>query len=143
MRLKVIEPFKMESDPLQILNSHVHRTWDTANYDEPWRNLPEIPTMAEIMPKEEEGHQRSVEEKWNDYQNDPIYDPKLPKNIIDGPWPSKEDYISSHYQILREDAVAPLREAIKFFKQNRNMNDDSSACIYTHVSNFIIRLNSL
>lgn len=132
----------MEPDPLQILNSHVYRTWDTGSHDESWRNLPEIPTIAEIMPKEEDGDQRREEENWNDYQNDPIYDPKLPKNIIEGPWPSKEHYISAHYQILREDSVAPLREAIKYFKQNRNMNDDNSTCIYTHVRAFTLRLSS-
>jgi helicase required for RNAi-mediated heterochromatin assembly 1 len=134
----------MESDAWQILDTHVRRTWDTGKYHEQWRNLPEIPTKAEIMPKdEEEPCQRKEEERWNDYQNDPIYDPKLPKNIVDGPWPSKKDYISAHYQILREDAIAPLREAVKFFRQHRHMDDDNYACIYTHVSVFNLRLNIL
>lgn len=123
---------------MQILDAYIHRTWDVGNHQEQWRNLPEIPTKAEIMPKDDQNRdQQSEEEKWNDYQNDPLYDPKLPKNIIDGPWSSKEDYISAHYQILREDAVAPIREAIKSFKQHPRMNDDNGTCIYTHVSCFI------
>lgn len=119
----------------KILDAHFRKTWTQQNHHEEWRNLPEIPTKAEIMPNDDEGEQRVQEENWDDYQNDPIYDPKLPKNIINGPWPSKEDYISSHYQILREDAVAPLREAVKYFRQHRHMNDDNDTCIYTHVSN--------
>jgi helicase required for RNAi-mediated heterochromatin assembly 1 len=131
----------MESMALQILGAHIHRTWDTGNHHEQWRDLPEIPTKLEIMPEiDENTRPRSREEKWNDYQNDPVYDSKLPKNIIDGPWPSKESYISAHYQILREDAVAPLREAIKSFKQHPNMNDDNDICVYTRVRALIRHL---
>jgi helicase required for RNAi-mediated heterochromatin assembly 1 len=132
-----------DSKAWQILDAHIRRTWDTDNHHEDWRNLPEVPTKAEVMPKnDDDADQRSNEESWDDYQNDPIYDPNLPKNIVNGPWPSKQEYISAHYQILREDAVAPLREAIKYFRQHRHMDDDNSTCIYTHVSAFITSLIS-
>lgn len=123
-----------DSTSWKILDAHVRKTWAQQDYHEEWRNLPEIPTEAEIMPEDDEdAEQRIQEENWDDYQNDPIYDPKLPKNIIDGPWPSKKEYISAHYQILREDVVAPLRESVKYFRQHRHMNDDNDTCIYTHV----------
>lgn len=125
-----------ETDPRDILKAHIHKTWAREDYSEEWRNLPEIPTKSEIMPTEEHPHprRRIQEEKWDDYQKDPIYDPKLPKNIIDGPWPSKEAYISAHYRILREDAIAPLRESVRYFAKHPRMNDDRDTCVYTHVS---------
>jgi helicase required for RNAi-mediated heterochromatin assembly 1 len=138
----------MEAESFKILESHVRRAWDTGNHHEQWRNRPEIPDKAEIMPLEEEdsglrnNRNRNREEGWNEYQKDPIYNPKLPKNIVNGPWPSKEEYISAHYQILREDAIAPLRESVKYFRAHRNMDDDSSTCVYTHVSASISHLNS-
>jgi helicase required for RNAi-mediated heterochromatin assembly 1 len=125
----------MESDPMKILETYVRKTWDGGNHLEQWRNLPEIPNKAEIMPKkDEDADPQKNDENWDDYQKDPIYHPDLPKNIIKGPWPSKEEYISAHYQILREDAIAPLRASIKYFKKHRNMDDDKDTCIYTHVS---------
>lgn len=132
-----------DSKAWQILDAHVRRTWDTDNHHEEWRNLPEVPAKAELMPKDDgNADQRSQEENWDDYQNDPVYDPNLPKNIVNGPWPSKQEYISAHYQILREDAIAPLREAIKYFRQHRHMDDDDDTCIYTHVSAFIMSVIS-
>jgi len=75
-----------------------------------------------------------AEEKWNDYQKEVIYDLDLPENIVDGPWDSKESYIGSHYQILREDAIAPLRLSVELVKANPGMDDDETTCVYTHAS---------
>jgi helicase required for RNAi-mediated heterochromatin assembly 1 len=133
----------MESETLEILETNVRRTWDSGNHPEKWRNLPEVPNSAEIMPAEDETiDTQCSEENWDDYQKDPVYDPNLPKNIVDGPWPSKDEYIGAHYQILREDAIAPLRQSIQEFRRHRSMDDDKHTCIYTHVSNKSNRFGS-
>lgn len=95
-----------------------------------WITLPEVPTAKEIMPKEPDKY---VQEVWDEYKNDPVYDPKLPINIIDGAWPSTKAYQETHYRLLREDAVAPLRNAVAKVRQNPGMGDDKETLIYTHV----------
>jgi helicase required for RNAi-mediated heterochromatin assembly 1 len=117
----------------KIIQEHVLKPYGRELHIEPWRNLPEIPDKSEIMPKENERDRYKVEE-WNDYQKDPVYDVNLPVNIIDKPWPSKEEYISAHYQILREDAIASLRNSVKSFKRNPEMDDDNFTHVYTSVS---------
>lgn len=37
---------------------------------------------------------------------------ELTENTVVGPYISKEEYLESHYKLLREDAVAPLRDVI-------------------------------
>ena len=74
------------------------------------------------------------DERWDDYQKDPVVNPDLPHNIVEGPWPSKEEYIGGHYQIVREDAIAPLRQSVALVKKTPNTPDTDDTCIYTHVS---------
>jgi helicase required for RNAi-mediated heterochromatin assembly 1 len=128
-----------EGDANRILQRHIHKTYEDAAFAEEWRNLPEIPSSAEILPPSKDGLETEDEtfkqnEGWNDYQKEPVYDPNLPRNIVDGPWPSKEAYIGAHYQILREDAIAPLRQAVADVKRNPAMYDNVDICVYTHVS---------
>lgn len=124
------------SDPQKdILRDHIKKPWRKAVYTEAWRNLPEVPNKEEINCDVRADGRFGREAKWNDYMRDPeYYHAKLPHNIIDGPWPSKQEYVSAHYQILREDAVAPLRNAVGFYKMAPTMMEDEGTCIYTHVS---------
>ncbi|KAL5343497.1 P-loop containing nucleoside triphosphate hydrolase protein [Aspergillus crustosus] len=71
----------------------------------PWNLKPEIPTSEEIL---------GTDDEFVD----------LMPNQISGPWESKEAYLKSHYELLREDAVAPLRDAVAVFRSNPDMNDD-------------------
>lgn len=119
----------------RILREHIHKSFQANIFPEPWRNLPEVPSSAEINPADDDDGELS-EEKWNDYQDEPAYYRKLPHNIVDGPWPSREAYLGAHYQILREDAIAPLRQAVSVFSKDPSMNDTPEIAIYTHVSNF-------
>ncbi|KAM5448740.1 putative RNA helicase [Microsporum audouinii] len=57
----------------------------------------------------------------------------LSVNQIQGPWPSKEDYLKTHYELLREDAVAPLRDAVAYFRHDPKMSDSSQCCVYEKV----------
>jgi helicase required for RNAi-mediated heterochromatin assembly 1 len=121
--------------PDQILRDHIVKPWKQVEYPEAWRNLPEVPNKSEICPNVDPLVSKMVEqEAWNDYQNEPGYEMTLPDNIIVGPWTSKEDYIGAHYQILREDAIAPLRYVVSEFRQHPNMLETNDVGIYTHVS---------
>jgi helicase required for RNAi-mediated heterochromatin assembly 1 len=66
-------------------------------------------------------------------QNQGGDDITLPYNIINGPWQTKEQYVAAHYQLLREDGVAPLRNAVDSFKAQPDMMDSGDTCIYTQV----------
>ena len=93
---------------------------------ENWRKLQEVPSAKEILSeglKAYEGHGQI-----------PGEEPQLPENIVDSPWVSKEKYVSTHYQLLREDVVAPLRNAVASYRANPMMNDDDCVSIYTNVS---------
>ncbi len=113
-----------------ILTAHIKRDYQNRLYEESWRNLPEVPTKEEIILGTTSGS-KFVE--WDEYQQEPNYNPGIPHNIIDGPWPSKEDYIRAHYLINREDAIASIRESVNSVRRRPEMIDDNDTCIYTHV----------
>lgn len=79
-----------------------------------WLSLPEIPPPSEILIPEGE----SV---------------VLPRNRIDQPWTKKERYLKAHYKLLREDAVAPLREAVAKFRKDPLRMGDNDIRIYDEV----------
>jgi helicase required for RNAi-mediated heterochromatin assembly 1 len=117
-----------------ILRSHVNKPYAQNNYPEAWRNLPEIPSSEEIMPSQRESD--NTQEEWDDYQKDVSYHPKLPFNIIDGPWRSKSEYIGAHYQILREDSIAALRRSVAHVKERPHDMESDETFMYTNVSGF-------
>ena len=82
-----------------------------------WRSQPEFPASAEILLA---GHE----------------DVLIPANKIDGAWKSKEKYLKAHYNLLREDVVSPLRDAVELFRRNPDMmeNDSRVICIYEKVN---------
>jgi helicase required for RNAi-mediated heterochromatin assembly 1 len=76
-----------------------------------WLSLTEMPTNSEIGDTGDE-------------------DVALAANKIKGKWKSKEKYLRAHYELLREDAVSPLREAVDTFRQDPDMMDSQSVSIY-------------
>ncbi|KAF3479697.1 helicase required for RNAi-mediated heterochromatin assembly 1 [Arthroderma uncinatum] len=54
-------------------------------------------------------------------------------NQLQGPWPSSENYLKTHYELLREDAVAPLRDAVAYFRHDPKMSDSPHCCVYEKV----------
>ncbi|CZR63092.1 related to NAM7-nonsense-mediated mRNA decay protein [Phialocephala subalpina] len=120
------------SEARQILEEHIQQTWKNGNFGtNSWVLKPEIPTSEEILPPYKKKELK--EESWNDYQEDPVYDPNLATNIIDGPWSSRKTYLRSHFEILREDAVASLRESCVKFRADPSMIDDKDTRVYTNV----------
>lgn len=59
----------------------------------------------------------------------------LAPNQIDEPWESRESYLSAHYELLREDTVALLRDAVAYVREEPMMTDTQEFCIYEQVFN--------
>lgn len=118
----------------EALKAHINKEYECGNFAEEWRNLPEVPGKDEVWSINDPQKEIPVQERWNDYQKDPDYSSSLPHNIIDGSWPSKAKYLGAHYQIIREDEIAPLRKSVASFKAHPDMMEDDETHIYTHVS---------
>lgn len=69
------------------------------------------------------------------FENDPVdvgdssdYQSRLPleclSNKVKEPWLSKMEYLRMHYQLLREEAVQPLREAVAKVRDNPEARED-------------------
>lgn len=83
-----------------------------------WLHREEIPTSKEISGDGKRPGQDAVE---------------IPVNTINAPWASKANYLRAHYELLREDAVAPLRDAVAAVKALPAMQDNDVVCIYEKV----------
>lgn len=83
-----------------------------------WQTKPELPSSEEIM--------------GTDVPGDVV---ALTANCISGPWISKEKYLEAHYSLIREDLVAPLRNAVAYVRDNPSMKDTADVSIYEKVNN--------
>lgn len=105
-----------------LVNKSIRQYFDIAGNDDEasgkaWLQKPELPTPEEILAADA-----------------PDENVPLAPNQIDGPWPSTEEYLETHYNFIREDAVAPLRDAVNRVRHNPHMKDDKSISIYEKVS---------
>jgi hypothetical protein len=85
----------------------------------------------------------SPKELNGDGDDDPDAEIEIPVNKISGPWDSVTEYLSGHYRLLREDAVAPLRNVVSEVRVETGIMEKDSqenACIYEKVcpSRFIV-----
>ncbi|EEH33080.2 helicase required for RNAi-mediated heterochromatin assembly 1 [Paracoccidioides lutzii Pb01] len=85
-----------------------------------WTAKPELPTANEIL---------GIDEN-NGCADGSV---SLLANKVQGSWPSTEIYLRTHYGLLREDAVAPLRDAVAYVKEDPRMKDSTDVCIYEKV----------
>ncbi|KAF2014622.1 P-loop containing nucleoside triphosphate hydrolase protein [Aaosphaeria arxii CBS 175.79] len=69
-----------------------------------WLEKPEIPTHSEFLPQ---SHPASDAQRIIDVNDGPE------PNKVKGPHQGKEDYLRSLYNLAREDAIRPLRDAIE------------------------------
>lgn len=95
------EPFisSQPSERLEMTLNRGIRSYAQANrvYNpDDWTSLPEIPDATELFDAGRTGHDSAIE---------------LEDNIIVGPT-TREDYLQRHYRLLREDAIAPLRDSV-------------------------------
>lgn len=86
-----------------------------------WTSFPEIPAALEVFDKGRKDHEQTLE---------------IGENIIVGPYTSKEDYLERHYSLLREDAVAPLRNVVselQVYPYLKEKDSANNALIYERV----------
>nr|OQO30883.1 hypothetical protein B0A51_01507 [Rachicladosporium sp. CCFEE 5018] len=109
------------------LNPHVRQYFEPAtkpNDAGPWLERLEIPSPAELL--ELNPDVTDASDIVSVVPNKPI-----------GAWESKEAYLSAHYELLREDSVKPLRNAVSAFRKHPDESEDfftnNSLGIYQNV----------
>ncbi|KAE8157032.1 P-loop containing nucleoside triphosphate hydrolase protein [Aspergillus tamarii] len=112
------QPTKPTVHPVIPVNQDVKAYFAEKVLDssQPWLLSPEIPSPDEIMGA-------GSETEFVDL---------LPNRIV-GPWNSKNEYLKAHYELLREDSVAPLRDAVAYFREDPEMQDTNIVSIYEKV----------
>ena len=102
----------LNKDIRQYIHDQEKKNKSVGNGD--WRGRPEIPTNDEVS--------LAVKEEVT-----------LIPNKIRGKWKTKDKYLRAHYELHREDAVSPLRDAVDKFRKCPDMNDDHTLHIYEKV----------
>lgn len=97
----------------------------TSSATNTWVSKSEIPSADEIMGVDDAA------------STDDCLD--LVPNIVQGPWPSKDVYLKTHYDLIREDAVAPLRDAVAYFRADPSMMDSQVVSVYEKVCPILIQ----
>lgn len=111
----------------QSIRKYVKKLDDLTNLSD-WKALPEIPSPEEIFDSGRQHHDEVVE---------------VLENIVLGPYDSKEDYLERHHSLLREDAVAPLRDAVSDVQANPHlMEADTSHGAFIYEKVWIYRKTS-
>ena len=87
--------------------------------NEEWLLKPELPSSAEILGTD-----------LPEYEEDRV---QLMPNHIEGPWSSRNSYLRAHYELLREDSIAPLRDAVAYVRDEPQMMDSKEVSIYEKV----------
>ncbi|KAI9717555.1 MAG: hypothetical protein M1812_004696 [Candelaria pacifica] len=110
------QPVRASVPANQAIRNYVFSSQSPVNAAS-WLSRREIPTSAELL---------------GTPGGDSVGDQGTPLrfNRIRGPWQSKEEYLSTHYELLREDAVGPLRIAVDKVRNKPSMNDGDDVCIY-------------
>ena len=87
-----------------------------------WTRKREIPSSLEIKGEDENA---TIEDEI-----------EIEVNRVHAAWESKEKYLESHYRLLREDAVTPLRDAVSEVRETPHIVEQDScenAAIYEKV----------
>lgn len=96
----------------QKLNAKVREYYEApAPTGGDWLARSEIPGSAEIMDRE----------NLSNASSDIV---ELPANKLLGPFTSKEEYLQTHYELLREDSLRPLREAVTAVRETPAAHED-------------------
>ena len=87
-----------------------------------WTTFREVPSSSEIFDEGRTEHTEAVE---------------VHENIVVGPYSSNSDYLERQYSLLREDAVAPLRDVVsevQAYPRMMESESDNDAYVYEKVS---------
>ncbi|KAJ5104558.1 ATP binding protein [Penicillium alfredii] len=89
---------------------------ETPDTKEDWTLKPELPSADEIL--------------GDDPPSDEVH---LAPNHISTPWPSVQTYLRTHYTLVREDSVAPLRDAVAHVRNVPQRKDTKDLSVYEKV----------
>lgn len=76
-----------------------------------WTTFRDVPSSYEIFTPDRADHEDNLE---------------VSENIVVGPYSSKDDYLERHYSLMREDAVAPLRDVVSEVQMYPRLTEDES-----------------
>ena len=116
-RGRLVDPERtseLPSRPASLLNTSIRKyvvAEESRNDISHWSTLPEFPATYEIFDEGRQNHEKDVE---------------IDENIVVGPYPSKDDYLSRHYALLREDAISPLRDVVSEIQFRPNIMEEAS-----------------
>lgn len=116
----------LPAGPVAVANTDIRNYFVGPKFsgdDEQWLSKPEIPSPEEIVGTDSASSDDCVD--------------LMPNNVV-GPWLSKDLYLKAHYELLREDAVAPLRDAVAYVREDPRMMDSQTVAIYEKVSFFLL-----
>ena len=100
------------------------KTFDRPVDSSSWTIFRDIPSSSEIFTPNRADHEDNLE---------------VSENTVVGPYSSKEDYLERHYSLLREDAVAPLRDVVSEVQMYpRLMESESENCAHVYEKVFIM-----
>ncbi|KAH7410083.1 P-loop containing nucleoside triphosphate hydrolase protein [Phaeosphaeria sp. MPI-PUGE-AT-0046c] len=83
----------------------------------PWIDKPEVPSPSEILAPEQSTFTASDSQGLIDVGE------SLRPHRADGPYPNNEEYLGTKYELLREDTIRPLREAIQEVRQSPYLDE--------------------
>jgi helicase required for RNAi-mediated heterochromatin assembly 1 len=102
-------PFRPNND----IREYVELGRKTVHGAGAWVSLPEIPSTAEIL-EVSTGFRSSYGSKFGDTNKSLVnVEESIRPKKVTGPYDDKEDYLRTEYELLREDAIRPLREAVQ------------------------------
>jgi helicase required for RNAi-mediated heterochromatin assembly 1 len=106
--ISTARPLLRTAKQKQAVRDYVAESLQQARAAKPgsWLADPEIPYGQDLNPTEK------AQEKSQIPARPSIKDGTLPQNNVHSPWTSKQEYLRTHYEMLREDALKPLRDAI-------------------------------
>jgi hypothetical protein len=108
-----------------ITNLETHIIYENQDIPQKFKLLVELTNQSKL-----EENTKELTAKSNQIKDLPIYptterlkkrDPNLMPNNIQGSWKSLDDYLSTHFRLLYEDFMEPLREGIEKFESKTNM----------------------
>lgn len=97
-----------------------------------WLEKPELPNVSEIFSEHPPGFADEFDQVID-------IEEALRPNRVNGPYTSIEEYLGTQYDLLREDAIRPLREAVAEVRKDARRDEldfphSSSVGIYEPVS---------
>lgn len=113
----------MPRSPPMTLNRRIREYAIAGQPTDPshWTGFREVPSPSEVFDEGRMEHSTTIE---------------IARNTVVGPYISKEDYLETHYSLLREDAVAPLRDVVsemQVYPHLMEKDSDNNAHIYEKV----------